>query len=117
MAKRKRTSSSGTISKSQAVRDYLAAHPDAKPKEIAPALSAAYGITITPPMISMIKSKTKAQGRQRARGNPPRKQRSVRRPAAGAITIEELLLFKKSVDALGGVIRARRALDVLAELG
>jgi len=117
MAKRRGTAGPGTISKSQAVRDYLSEHPTAKPKEIAPALSAAYGITVTPQMISMIKSKTNAQGRKRANEAPTRGRRPARRQASDVITVDELLSIKKLVDMLGGPERARRALDVLIQLG
>lgn len=51
------------VNKSQSIRDYLAAHPVAKPKEVVDAL-AAQEIVVSPNMVSMIKAK---QGIKKAR--------------------------------------------------
>jgi hypothetical protein len=112
----KRRSTGGTISKSQAVRDYLAQHPNAKPKEIAPAVKAEHGLEVSPQMISMIKSKSRRRGGRR-RGRPAGAA-PVGRPrgSASRITVEDLVTAKRLADQIGGVARAQEALAALAKL-
>ena len=51
------------VNKSQSIRDYLASHAGAKPKEVVDAL-AAQDVAVSPNMVSMIKAK---QGIKKAR--------------------------------------------------
>ncbi|MDZ4818575.1 MAG: hypothetical protein SGJ20_06335 [Planctomycetota bacterium] len=103
-------SSAKKINKSQLVRDYLAEHPRAKPRVIRPAIKAAFGVDISPQMISMIKTKTKSGGRRKVAS-------AVRAKPARSITAEQLLAAKKLIDHVGGIEHARVLLDVLAKLG
>ncbi|MBL9084756.1 MAG: hypothetical protein JNK76_23325 [Planctomycetales bacterium] len=72
MAKKSRTprntksasTSDSKVNKSAAIRDYLAASPEAKPKEIVAAL-AEKGITVSPNMVSIVKAKTKIKSARR----------------------------------------------------
>ncbi|MBA4020265.1 MAG: hypothetical protein C0483_24145 [Pirellula sp.] len=52
------STSDSKVNKSAAIRDYLAASPEAKPKEIVAALTAK-GINVSPNMVSIVKAKTK----------------------------------------------------------
>ena len=52
------------VNKSAAIRDYLAASPEARPKEIVAAL-ADKGITVSPNMVSIVKAKTKIKSARR----------------------------------------------------
>jgi len=114
---RKRTESTATtLSKSQAVRDYLAEHPRAKPKEISSAVKTAHGLDISRQMISTIK--TKWRRTNRGRGRPAGAAGKVGRPRASEarITIEDLVSAKKLASQMGGVERAQAALAALARL-
>ena len=115
MARRKSNSSSSQITKTKAVKDYLAEHPDAKPKEIAPAVKEAHGLDISPQMISMIKSKMGKDSRRRGR-KPGTAASGRARGDAARITIDELVTAKKLVDQMGGIARAQQALAALARL-
>jgi hypothetical protein len=120
MARKPNGPAPATISKSQAVRDYLAEHPTAMPKEIAPAVKSAHGLDVSPQMISMIKSKLGKKGR------PRRHKAGVdgAAPASGAgrkknsarFTIEDLITAKKLAQTMGGIPRAQEALAALARL-
>jgi len=109
-----------TISKSQAVRDYLAEHPTAMPKEIAPAVKSAHGLDVSPQMISMIKSKLgKKIGRRRRKSGTPSAAPATaarRKANAARFTIEDLITAKKLAQAMGGIPRAQEALAALARL-
>jgi hypothetical protein len=109
--------SKSTISKSQAVRDYLAEHPTAMPKEIAPAVKSAHGLDVSPQMISMIKSKLGKKGRRRRRkvGSAPALAAS-RGNNSSRFSIDDLITAKKLAQQIGGIPRAQEALAALARL-
>jgi len=120
MARKPNGPAPATISKSQAVRDYLAEHPTAMPKEIAPAVKSAHGLDISPQMISMIKSKLGKKGARRRRkispqGSPPAAATS-RKNNAARFTVEDLITAKKLAQTMGGIPRAQEALAALARL-
>jgi hypothetical protein len=123
MARKKRAASSdsqsqasaegGRINKSQAVRDYMADHPRAKPKQIAEELTQKHGIEFTPGAVSTIRHQMKkSKGRK---GRPGRRPKA----AAGAmkVNIDDLVAAKKMAERLGGVEKTRQILNVLAQLG
>ncbi len=119
MARRKANSRNGAISKSQAVRDYLAKHPSAKPKEIGPAVKAAHGVDVSPQMISMIKSKL-GKGRKR-RGRNPRDVaatigRRGRTSNGAKFSIDDLVSAKKLAVQVGGLDRAQQLMQALVKL-
>ncbi len=113
------------VNRSQAVRDYLADYPDAKPSVIIPDL-AARGIDVTANLIHQVKRRMNESGGQPAASAPVKKRRG-RKPAAKAsaprsstsnrLTAENLVEAKKLVDELGGIDQARKALKYLEELG
>jgi hypothetical protein len=120
MARKPNGAPQAQISKSQAVRDYLAEHPTAMPKEIAPAVKSAHGLDVSPQMISMIKSKLgKKSGRRRrktsANGAAPATAAS-RKTNSARFTIEDLLTAKKLAQTMGGIPRAQEVLAALARL-
>lgn len=121
--------------KSAAIREYLDANPNAKPREIVDALKS-QGVSVTPAFVSTIKSKagsegatvTKRRGRPKGSGRKTvtRKQRAgkevtampvTRRAAASeTITVDGLVAAKKLVDQLGGLAKARAALSALEKI-
>lgn len=110
MAKRKRS----TVNKSDAIRQYKAEHPDAKPKQIAEALTQ-QGIAVKPHMVSTV-----LYNQKRAEGGKLKGRRG-RKPAARAAVggngqYGVLIEAKKFAEAAGGIDAARKVLDVLAKL-
>ncbi|TWU10711.1 hypothetical protein [Allorhodopirellula heiligendammensis] len=125
MAKKK---SSG-VNKSQAIREYCAANPEAKPLEVAEAMKA-IGIDVNAQFVSTVKSNSKKSKKTGRRGRPagvsakkaaPAKK--LGRPAAskarsnsGEVSLDSLINAKKLVEEMGGVDNARNAISVLEQL-
>lgn len=104
------------VNKSEAVRDYAAAHPNAKPAEIAAAM-AEMGIQVTPQAVSTIKYQaSKKKGAPKRRGRPRKTAvaKSTAAPARGTVT--DLMAAKQLADQVGGVEKAKNLLDALAKL-
>jgi hypothetical protein len=116
MARKPNGPAPATISKSQAVRDYLDEHPTAMPKEIAPAVKSAHGLDVSPQMISMIKSKLGKKGRPRRRKAGAAAAAASRGANSSRFTIEDLVTAKKLAQQIGGIPRAQEALAALARL-
>lgn len=106
MAKR----AAGGPNKSEAIRKYKEAHPDTGPKEISAGL-AKEGFKVTPAFISTVLSNDRRKaGKGRRKGG-----RKPGRPAAtGGSAVEALVQAKRLADEMGGVAKARAALDALA---
>lgn len=108
----RRGKGSGGLNRSEEVRKYLLAHPDAGPKEVV-AVMAQQGITITSALVSNVKygsgRSKKAANRARAAAAPPADEGSD-------IPLELLIEAKKFADRMGGIAQARAALDALASL-
>ena len=92
-------------SKASKIRAALAERPDAKAKEIVEAL-AAQKVKVSAAQVYMVKS---ASGKTATRNGKPKAKKS----ASG---YESLVQAKKLADAMGGVEKARAAMDVLAKL-
>ena len=106
MAKRRK------VNKSQAIRDYLAKHPDATPTTIKEALKTK-GVRVGDSLISQVKySKTKAKAKARGR---VRRGGQARKRARG-VSMETLLAARDLAKRLGGVARAKEALSMLERL-
>lgn len=114
--------------KSQAIRDYYAANPEAKPKQVVEAL-AAQGIEVSAAFVSTIKSTSKGDKPATRRG--PRASKSTRTAAAPAapraaassnkrsehtLSIDNLLKAKDLVKELGGIDNAINTLSALKQL-
>lgn len=125
MAKKK----SGGPNRSEAIRSYYAANPNAKPKEVAEALSK-QGISVTPAFVSTVRSTSKGKkktgkrgrpaGRKTARktGRPVGRPSTARRSAASSdqVSVDSLMRAKELVNEMGGVEDARYALEALERL-
>ena len=101
---------SGGPSKSKAIRDYKAAHADAGPSAVAEAL-AKDGIKVSPQFVSTVLSNARKKS-----GGGRRGRRGGRKAAAAGNTLVQLVLAKKLAARMGGIDKAREALDTLAKL-
>lgn len=106
-------------SRSQAIRDYLAENPTATPKTIVAGLKDK-GIEVTEGLASVIKyggkkKKKTARGRGRSKKAAPAPARGTRGRGT-ELSAEDLLELKRVVDQLGGIDRARKALETLEQL-
>ena len=116
---------SGGPNKSQAIRDYYAANPNAKPKEISAELKKA-GVDVTPAFISTIRStsmgkKKKTTKTSTAKAAPAKVASKKATPAPAAksgvsVSIESLLKAKSMVKELGGIDNAIATLSALKRL-
>lgn len=100
-------STSGT--KSASIRNYKADHPDAKPKAIAEALTKG-GEKVTSAFVSTVLSNDKRRGGKKRKGG--RKPGRV----SAASGFDSLVQAKKLADQMGGVHKAKAALDALAKI-
>lgn len=99
--------------KSDSIRAYLAEKPKAGPTEIAQALKA-QGVDVSVALVSAIKAKNKPK-RGRKPG-PKAKPGPKTRSGGSGVTLELLLAAKKLADQLGGIDKAKEAIDMLARL-
>lgn len=99
--------------KSEAIRNYKSSHGSAGPKEISAALND-QGVKVTAGFVSTVLSNAKRKGRKGRRkgGRPKGSGAGVGRKDA----LSKLVLAKKLSDQLGGVEKARAALDALARI-
>lgn len=122
--------------KSQAIRDYYSANPDAKPRQVVDALKE-QGVEVSAQFVSTIRSKQlSAPEKKSGRGvGRPKKTarksvgrpsgRRVGRPPAAAetskaglanVSAADLFKAKEMVNELGGLANARATLDALDQL-
>jgi len=114
------------ISKTQAVRDYLKAHPGAMSKEIAAALTK-QGIKINAGHVANIKTKiNKEAATKKAAKKPaaavtaePVAPAAVEKPTngGGTITLDQVKKVAQTIKTLGGFQRMTEVLAVIKELG
>ena len=105
-----RKSKSGS-NKSAAIREYKAANPSAGPKDIADDLEKS-GVSVTAQFVSTVLSNAKRKGGKI--GKRGRKPGGAVAPPVG--DLQQLIHVKKFVDKLGGIEKAKAAVDVLARL-
>jgi hypothetical protein len=99
----------GGPSKSELIRNYKKSHDDAGPTEIAAALSKE-GTKVTPQFVSTVLSNDKRKsGKRRRKG-----ARRGPRPAGDAI--QTLVQAKKLADQMGGIEKARAAIEALSKI-
>jgi hypothetical protein len=103
----------GGPNKSEAIRAYKEANAEAGPKEIAAAL-AKDGLKVTPAFISTVLSndRRKARKGRRKGGRKPGRQAG----GGGGDALQALVQAKRLADQMGGVAKARLALDALARI-
>ena len=113
---------SAKVNKSLAVRDYLALHPKATPKDVSAALKD-QGLDVSPNYVSIVKfqmkkskGKSKAKKAEAASAAPPQEKKAAPRQVSDKFSIETLLQAKKLSESLGGVEAAREALAALSKL-
>lgn len=109
------------VNKSQAVRDYLRAHPGAKSSEIAAALTKR-GITITPAHVANIKSKAQAKRSARKAATaaavaPASSAPSVEAASPTSLTLQHVKAVAQTVKTIGGFDRLNELLRVIKEVG
>ena len=114
MAKRKTTA----VSKSAAIREYISANPSAGPTAIYDAL-AKQGIKVSKGLVSVVKYSKPKSGKLRNR--PVKAQTAstmgVSEPlSSGSMSASDLIAAKELANSIGGIARAREALDLLEKL-
>jgi hypothetical protein len=98
--------------KTQAVRDYLAEHPEANRRAVVEGLKAK-GIKVKFTLVSSLMYKQASKpGRRRA----PSVQAAARKTATAGVSIEQLIEVKRFADSFGGADQVRQALDTLEQL-
>ena len=109
MAKKK-----SSINKSQAIRDYVAANPSAKPKEVAAALTEQHGVSFTPQAVSMTKSNAKKKaGKKPAKRGPKPKDHTLGNPFRGSDFAAIAEAAVKLIRLAGGTKNAQAAVEVM----
>lgn len=105
----------GGPNKSQAIRDYLKAHPKAGPTEVCKELKKK-GLTVAPALVSNVKA---AALRKSGKKPAKRKGRGPGRPAGAAdkVSLASLIDAREFVDRVGGVEQAKSLLKALDKLG
>jgi hypothetical protein len=86
------------------IRDYKKEHRGAGPTEIAEALTKD-GSKVSPQFVSTVLSNDKRKGKKGRRGK-----------AAGSDAVQTLVQAKKLSDQMGGIDKARAALNALARI-
>jgi hypothetical protein len=97
------------VNKTQAILDYIKTARRAKPATVAAAL-AEKGITVTPQYVSSIRSNKRRKKGKRG------KEAAAAKPASDKVSLGTLVQAKRLADQLGGVAKAKEALDALAKL-
>src|SRR5262245_44934916 len=105
MAKR---AARGGPNKSEAIRAYKSTHKRAKPKDIAEALGNE-GIKVTAAFVSTVLSTAR---RKKGKGG----RRASAKPAGSGSDYSHLIQARKLADQMGGLEKARAALDALAKI-
>jgi hypothetical protein len=101
------------VTRSQAIRDFMAQNPSAGPSEIRKGLRAK-GIVVTDSLVGAIKYAKKGKKATKTAGRPVGRPRGA--SSNGQLRVEDLLAAKAFVDRVGGVSPARKAIEILAQL-
>jgi hypothetical protein len=111
MAKAKAASSKDQpVNKSQAIRDMIAQHPEAKTPEIV-ALLAGKGIHVQPHLVYLVRSKSRRKKARRRRQQAV----AVSRAAGVGDPVKLILRVRELADRAGGIKALQRLLDALVE--
>ena len=107
----KKASENGTpINKSQAVRDFLAGHPDADTKTVVAGL-AERGVKVAPTLVYFVKSKQR-QARRRAKRD---RAAESSRQSGSQNPVEVVIRVKDLAREVGGIKNLKLLVDLLAE--
>jgi hypothetical protein len=93
----------GKVNKSAAIREVIAAHPEARTKEII-GLLGEQGLKVRPTLVYYIKSKANHQRREEKR----------KRAGAGS-PVELIIKVRKLANEAGGIRYLKQLVDILAE--
>jgi len=104
-----------TAAKTQAIKDALAADPKAGPQEIAEKLVAT-GLDVKPKDVSNVKFQMKAAKKRRKKAARKPMPAAPPSTAGDMISLSSLQAAKKLVKELGGVDKAKRAIESLGRL-
>ena len=121
MKKSKPVAKSGeqTMSKSDAIRE-AAAELKAKGERVRPitivALLKTKGIEVVSPQVSMVLKKAGYKTRKRRKNKPASEKAPVKATRANVISVEDLLIVKKSLAELGSTDRFLEAIAALKRL-
>jgi hypothetical protein len=98
------------VNKSQAIRDMITGHPEAKAGEIV-ALLAAQGVRVKPHMVYIVRSRAKNARRKQ------RRQKAVEASKAVGVTdsVKLILRIKELAEGAGGIKALKKLVDALAE--
>jgi hypothetical protein len=130
---------SGGVSKSELIRKAHSENPTAGPTELAKSLEAAHGMAFSAAMVSTVLSQDRSRGGKPAKRGRPKKSgagkasaktstktstktsskaapKAASKKGSGDLSIETLLQVKKMTEQLGGVEKARAALDALTRI-
>ena len=115
--KPKAPSSNGNsvVSGSESIRQFIAKHPGAMPREIEEGLKAA-GIRVSRGLISNVKYGGGLKKAKKKRGRRAMLHVAARKTSAVMVTVEQLLDVKRLADSLGGAEQIRSALETLEQL-
>jgi len=104
------TKNAAAVNKSQAIRDILAEHPQAKTSEIV-ALLGQKGIKVSDNLVYLVKAKGKAVKRRQKRQKAMANSRQ-----AGIVNPVELIRAVKGLaERAGGLRQLKQVVDILAE--
>ena len=98
--------------KTQAVRDYISANPDANPKAIAAGLKF-QGLTVKLGLVNSVKYSKRERTRK---GRAPVLHAAARKTSSPVVTVDQLIEVKRLADSLGGIGAVRQAIDMLEQL-
>ena len=98
------------VNKSQAVRDFLAGHPDADTKAVVAGL-AEKGVKVAPTLVYFVKSKQR-QARRRAKRD---RAAESSRQAGSKNPVEVVLRVKDLAREVGGIQNLKMLVDLLAD--
>jgi hypothetical protein len=101
--------------KTQAVRDYIAANPDANPKAIVAGLKSE-GLTVKIGLVNSVKYNKRSRTRKGRAGRAPVVHAAARKTSSASMTIDQLIEVKQFADSLGGLAAFRQAIDMLEQL-
>ena len=115
-ATRRGRPAAGGVNMSDAIRDYMAAHPTATRPEIRNALQA-QGVPVSNSLVNAVFMKVRRGGGKAATRRPGRPAAAAAAAAAGGeLSAAELINAKQLVDKIGGIKKVREALALLEQL-
>ena len=107
------------VNKSEEIRKYMVDNPTAGPQAVSDAMKTLHNIEVKPQFVSTVKSNDKRKGKKKPgkRGRKPGVSAAAGvATSGGGISLESLRAVKAFIDKMGGLKKAKAAVDLLAEL-